>query len=153
MTILQIMFLPYEAFKNLDAIFRSLYRKKHKCKMLEWITAEDGEKNKKTTLKDYYLEMKIAPLLGLISIFINIFSIKILGILWIVGPFFAWYISLENVEQNVIEDEDRKYLQNIGRRTWNFFEDNINEENNYLMIDNYQDDRDRKIVNRTSSTQ
>ena len=150
--LLQIMFLPYEAFENMDAIFRSLYRKKHNCKMLEWVTAEDGEKNKKTTLKDYYLEMKILPIFGLFFMLANMFWIKILGALWLVGPIFAWYISLDNNKEIEIENEDRKYLENIGSRTWKFFENNINEENNYLIIDNYQDDREKKVVNRTSST-
>ena len=150
--ILQIMFLPYEAFKNMDAIFRSLYRKKRKCKMLEWMTAEDGEKNKKTTLKDYYLEMKLGPLIGLFFLFINIIWIKVLGIIWIVGPVFAWYISLDKIQKIKIETEDKKYLESIGAKTWEFFENNINKENNYLIIDNYQEDRSKKVVNRTSST-
>ena len=148
----QILFLPFESFKNIDAIFRSLYRKKNKCKMLEWVTAEDGEKNKKTSLKDYYKEMKILPIIGICFCFINIFLIRILGFCWIFAPIFAWYISIEQNEIRNIDENDKKYLENIGKRTWNFFEDHINEENNYLMIDNYQDDRDKKVVNRTSST-
>ena len=64
--------------------------------MLEWVTAEDGEKNKKTTLKDHYLEMKILPIFGLFFMLANMFWIKILGALWLVGPIFAWYISLDN---------------------------------------------------------
>ena len=150
--ILQIMVLPYEAFKNLDAIFRSLYRKKHNCKMLEWVTAEDSEKNKKTTLIDYYYEMKILPIIGIIFVLLKNFFMKIFGIMWILGPIFVWYISLENCKKERIEDEDIKFLKDIGNRTWDFFADNINEENNYLIIDNYQDDREKRIVNRTSST-
>lgn len=146
--LLQVMFLPYEAVKNLDAIFRSLYRKKHNCKMLEWVTAEDGEKNKKTALKDYYIEMKANIIFGIIFLFF----IKIIGILWIIAPIFAWYISLENKKERIIEADDKKYLENVGKLTWKFFETYINEENNYLMIDNFQEDRDKKIVNRTSST-
>ena len=40
----------------------------------------------------------------------------------------------------------------VAQKTWDFFEQYIQEENNYLMIDNYQEDRNEKIVNRTSST-
>ena len=35
---------------------------------------------------------------------------------------------------------------------WSFFENYIVEENNYLITDNYQEDRIEKVVNRTSST-
>jgi len=41
--ILQILFLPFEMYKNLDSIIRSLYRMKKCKKLLEWVTAEDGE--------------------------------------------------------------------------------------------------------------
>lgn len=147
-----LAFLPYEAYKNMDAIFRSLYRKMHKCKMLEWVTAEDGEKNKISDLNSYYFEMKVNILLGIVFLFLGTVVFKVIGALWIIAPIFAWYISLENKEEYVWSKEDQKYLDDIGRKTWSFFEDFINEENNYLMIDNYQEDREKKIVNRTSST-
>ena len=40
----------------------------------------------------------------------------------------------------------------IGRKTWSFFEQYLTKENNYLIPDNYQEDRREKIVPRTSST-
>ena len=147
-----IAFLPYEAYKNIDAIIRSLYRKKNNCKMLEWVTAEDGEKNKISDLNSYYYEMKINSFFGIFFIFIGNFWIKILGVLWLIAPICAWYISLENEVEYEWEDEDKEYLEKIAKQTWDFFETYINEDNNYLMIDNYQEDREKKIVNRTSST-
>lgn len=150
--LLQILFWPYEAFKNIDSIVRSIYRMKHKTKLLEWVTAEDGEKNSKSDLKFYYTEMKWNVLLGILVLFVpNIFS-KIVGILWILAPIIAYLISIEKKENKTISPKDEKYLKEIARRTWEFFEDNINEENNYLIIDNYQEDRNPKVVNRTSST-
>ena len=66
-----------------------------KCKLLEWVTAEDGENKAKTDLNSYYNEMSINLFLGIVFLFLpNIFA-KILGVLWIVGPIVAWYISLE----------------------------------------------------------
>jgi hypothetical protein len=136
----------------MDAIFRSLYRKKHKCKMLEWVTAEDSEKNKISDLNSYYFEMIANIIFGIVFLFLGKAWFKMLGVLWLISPIFAWYISLENQEEYVWKEEDKKYLDRIGRKTWQFFEDFINEENHYLMIDNYQEDRENKIVNRTSST-
>lgn len=150
--IFSLAFLPYEAYKTMDAIFRSLYRKKHHCKMLEWVTAEDGEKNKISDLNSYYFEMKINILFGIIFLILGNSIFKLIGAIWIIAPIFAWYISLENKEEYIWNREDKKYLDDVGRRTWQFFEDFVNEENNYLMIDNYQEDREKKIVNRTSST-
>lgn len=91
---LQIAFLPYEAIKNLDAIIRSIYRMTKKVKLLEWTTAEDGEKKTSSDLKFYFNEMKV----NLISAFFillthNIYSL-FFGIIWGIGPIIAWYISL-----------------------------------------------------------
>ena len=150
--ILELSFFPYQMYKNIDAIIRSIYRMKTRTKLLEWVTAEDGEKKTKTELKYYYNEMKINWITGILSLFIKKYIINILGILWILGPIFAWYISLEKNYKKDIGEKDKKYLEEIGKKTWEFFEDYINEENNYLMIDNYQESRNKKIVDRTSST-
>ena len=64
----------------------------------------------------------------------------------------AWYISLEKEETKEISESEKIYIEEIAKRTWNFFEDYIVEKNNYLIPDNYQEDRNEKIVNRTSST-
>ena len=79
-------------------------------------------------------------------------AFKIIGVLWIISPVIAWYISIDKVNKKLVSEEDRRYLTDVAKKTWSFFEDYINEENNYLMIDNYQEDRTQKTVNRTSST-
>ena len=62
-------------------------------------------------------------------------------------------ISEINEEKQIeISEDDKKYLKDIAQKTWQFFKDYITEENNYLMPDNYQEDRKEKIVLRTSST-
>ena len=150
--ILQIAFLPYEMMKNIDSIIRSLYRMKNKTKMLEWMTAEDGDKNTKTDLNSHYKSMQINVYSALILLIFGNIIAKILGTIWLIGPMIAWYISIEKIKNIKIDIKDRKYLEEAGRRTWEFFESNINEENHYLMIDNYQEDRIPKVVDRTSST-
>ncbi len=150
--ILQIIFLPYEAYKNIDSIIRSLYRMKTRTKLLEWVTAEDSEKNTKSDLKYYYNEMKVNIIVGItIFMFPNLFA-KFLSIMFLIAPLIAWYISKEKSSKNIIIEKEKEYLIKIAKKTWSFFEDYINEENNFLMPDNYQEDRVNKIVNRTSST-
>ena len=71
------------------------------------------------------------------------------------APIPAWYISRPYKVKKAIEQvskEDRKYLMEIGARTWDFFKDFMNEENNFLVPDNYQEDRKEKIAHRSSST-
>ena len=150
--LLQISFLPYEMMKNFDSIVKSLYRMKKKVKLLEWVTAEDGEKNSKNDLISYIKEMAINLIFGLLFLILPGITTKIIGFLWLIGPFIAWYISLDSSKEIEILDKDKRYLNEIGKRTWAFFEDYINEKNNYLMPDNFQEDRTNKIVRRTSST-
>ena len=151
--VLEIMFLPFEAYKNLDAIVRSIIRMRKKRKLLEWTTSEETDKID-NSLGFYTKEMNINISLGLVFLLLDNILFKILGIFWILGPFIAYFISREiNYKDDYkLEIKNEKYLNNIAEKTWNFFKDNINEKNNYLITDNYQEDRKEKIVNRTSST-
>ena len=77
------------------------------------------------------------------------------GILWIIQPAIMYYISKEITEKSAKEKlnkDDIVFLDDIGKKTFSFFYDNLNEENNYLIPDNYQEDRKNLYVDRTSST-
>ena len=150
--LLEILFLPYEAYKNIDAIIRSIYRINKKKKLLEWTTAEDNETKTKNTIIEIYKEMKINLLFSILFILFGNFLFKILGILWLITPIIVKFISEESNNDVKVAEKDRIKLLDIGKRTWKFFEDNITEENNYLICDNYQEDRKEKLVKRTSST-
>ena len=156
--ILKLAVLPYEAYISLNAIVKTIYRMRVSHKhLLEWITAEEAEKQGRNSLIEYYKQMIINIIFEIIIIAIgytNPFLI-ILGILWGIAPFLCWKISKENIEEYAISklDENQKqYLITIGKQTWDYFEEYMNKENNYLPPDNYQEDRKQKIVYRTSST-
>ena len=149
---LDFLFLPYEAFKELDGIIRSIYRIKNKTKLLEWTVSEDTDKLS-FNLKSYYKEMCVNILIGIVFLCSKNIFFKVLGALWIIAPFVAFYISKEYKFDDIkIDEKNRKYLFNIADKTWGYFKDNINKENNYLITDNYQEDRKIKTVDRTSST-
>ena len=159
-TIITLGCLPYKAYLSLKAISKTIYRLiiTHK-NLLEWTTSEEAEKMAKTDLFSYYKNMLINVILGIISlaIYIRYNSILaiILGILWIITPVVMWYISKEKTENKKIEiltKDEQQYILNLGRKTWEYFENYLNENNNYLIPDNYQEGRKNKIVKRTSST-
>ena len=150
---LEIIFLPFEMYRNFNSIVKSIYRITKKKKLLEWVTAEDGEKQLKNNLLYIYNKMFINTLFGILFIiFGKNLIFKIIGILFLIAPCVAFRISKENKTKNIINPNDKKYLKEIGLKTWKFFEDYITEKNNYLICDNYQEDRQEKIVKRTSST-
>ena len=150
---LDILFLPYEGYKELDAIIRSIYRMKTKTKLLEWTVSEEIDKNK-FEFENYFFEMRVNVVLGTIMILFGNLFFKILGFLWIIAPVISYMISkeYEDEKKQDISKGDKDYLVNIAEKTWGFFKDNINKTNNYLITDNYQLDRKEKIVDRTSST-
>ena len=78
-----------------------------------------------------------------------------LGILWAISPSVMKIISKKQIEEMAIDyltKEEKEYLLEVGRRTWNYFKENITEKSNYLPPDNYQEDRKEQIVYRTSPT-
>ena len=160
--ILTLGCLPYKAYIEIISILKTLYRLifSHKH-FLEWMTSEEAEKQSKTTLLNYYKMMFFNVIVGIIFIgytFITKSIVEqwiyvIIGALWIIIPGIMCEISMipQRKSKNISENE-KEYLRDIARKTWQYFNDYLNEENNYLIPDNYQEDRKNIIVDRTSST-
>lgn len=152
--------IPYNAYLYLNSFTKALYRmlisKKH---LLNWMTADDAAKvvrtNLSNTLKQFWMNYVIAVLILAYSIIFKQFTWLNMIIIWIfsIGPIIIYLISkpLDEKEEEVTE-ENKNYLHNIALNTWHFFEDNLTEENNYLICDNYQLNRDVKEDNKTSPT-
>ena len=160
---LNLAFLPNKAYISANAIIKSIYRMKiSKKSLLEWTTAEEAEKNAKTNLGAYISFMWFNIIAGIVTIALvfvaktnivaNIFAYA-LGVLWIIAPIVAWYISKEIIKSEPeLTDEELKFVMHIGEKTWLYFKDYMIEENHYLPPDNYQESRKNIVVNRTSST-
>ena len=169
--IMAISTLPDKAYLSLNAILKTIYRMNiSKKNLLEWTTSEEADKNSKTDLKSYYANMLPNIVLGILGIIyivllnkngeiyynygINIF-IVIISIIWLIAPLFVWYISKLEKEINAIDKlsiKDKEYVLNIGKKTWEYFKQNITEENNFLPPDNYQEDRTPQLAKHTSPT-
>ena len=156
--ILEIMLLPHKAYVSANAIIKTIYRMNiSKQNLLEWTTAEEAEIQAKTDIVSYYRNMIVNLIFGVLFIFAFLKTesiiLAILGAFWLVAPGIMCYISREeNNNTQKIKKEDTDYLLNLGKKTWEFFENFINEENNFLPPDNYQEDRNEKVAHRTSST-
>jgi len=163
-TFINIATLPDKAYSNLNAITKTIYRlfvsKKH---MLEWVTSEDAEKMSKTDLRSYYKNMCANVIVGVIGIILSYSVLTgivaiitfVLSIIWLLAPIFMWYISKDIKAKKAIDElseGEKEYVYEIGKKTWKYFKDALDEENNYLPPDNYQEDRKPKEVPRTSCT-
>ena len=158
--ILTLGCLPYKAYISLKSILITLYRKNISHKhLLEWTTSEEAEKQAKSDLISYQKQMSINIIFALIFILYSIYKNQIYGIIfpisWMITPIIMWYISKPKNESKAIDKlnkEEKEYVKEIGNKTWNFFKTYLNKETNYIIPDNYQEDRREKVILRTSST-
>ncbi len=152
--------LPYKAYVSLKSICTSIYRMCFtKKNLLEWTTSEEAEKETKTDFASYYKTMYMNLVLGIAAIITSILFSNlagaIIGILWIIIPGIMWNISSEPKtvkSKNQLNKDEEKYILEVAKNTFSYFKDNLNKDNNYLIPDNYQEDRKQKYVDRTSST-
>ena len=156
-----ICFIPYQAYMMLDAIIRTLYRViVSKKNLLEWQTAADVEVKLGKRLKDFIASMWIGSAVSLLILFLAFNSSMSIGflsipscILWFLSPLIAYGISRDrSLETFEIKEEEKIFLRKLSRKTWAYFEDFVDDENNWLGPDNYQEDPPNGLAHRTSPT-
>lgn len=158
--ILYFIFLPYHALSNLHAITRTIWRLLiSRKKLLEWNPSGNVQAAPKT-VSAAYARMFLEPLLalGLMIWLIDHHSwalfieIPVL-ILWLAAPFVEWWVGLSwPAKESGLSARQRIFLQRLSRKTWEFFERFVSEEDNWLPPDNYQEHPDPRIAHRTSPT-
>lgn len=160
-TIFTLICLPYEAWSNSKAIFRTLWRmvfsKKH---LLEWNPSSHHINTNPTSLQSSYITMWIEPVLMLgIFTFLGIYypeRLFIAGpilVMWLIAPFITWFTSKPLEKQvTILTIEQNIFLQKLARKTWSFFEEFITMEDNWLPPDNFQEQPVELIAHRTSPT-
>ena len=149
--------IPYYTKLYLDAFIRSIYRMliSHK-NLLNWITAEEVEKNAKFNLYTYCYNFLFTIVLSILLIIVGIICkniyLVVLGIIFLSAPFVTYITSKTlKINRKLSTSEDEELLR-IAHNTWKYFEDNLCEEYNYLIPDNYQENREIKLDYRTSPT-
>lgn len=150
--------IPYYSKLYMDAFFRTLYRLFYSHKnLLNWITAEEVEKTVNGSLKNYLRNFLFNIFVSLIFIVIGILTKNylayVIAFIFISAPFVLYIVS-KDIDYHEIELKEKKVedIKDIARKTWKYFEDNLTEEHNYLIPDNYQENREIKAVPRTSPT-
>ena len=155
-----IMFacIPYYTKLYMSAFFKSLYRLliSHK-NLLNWVTAEEVSKSARNSLFNYIRNFwfNFLTALGFIGITLlthNYIALAI-AIIFISAPFVLYLVS-KDINNNSVELKDKKIeeIEDIAYKTWKYFDDNLKEEYNYLIPDNYQENREERLDMRTSPT-
>jgi cyclic beta-1,2-glucan synthetase len=159
--LLSVVFLPYEAFKSADAIVRTLSRMfwTHR-RLLEWTTSIEAERAARMDLPGFFVNMAIAPALGIclaaLTILLRPGELPLVGtfaVLWTISPFVAWWISRTIPPRRVqFTAEQTDFLRKLARRTWRYFEQYVTAEERWLPPDNFQERPTPVIASRTSPT-
>ena len=72
---------------------------------------------------------------------------------WSITPVISYLISdIKESKKIKIKESEKDILLDVAKRTWSFFDEFMNAENNYLPPDNYQEKRKRLTTKNTSST-
>ncbi|MCY6356795.1 GH36-type glycosyl hydrolase domain-containing protein [Clostridium sp. ZS2-4] len=154
-------FLPYTAYLMVDAIIRTVYRLSiSKKNLLEWQPAADVEAKSGKNLSNYVSSMWPSSLISVVILLAAFSKSPNSGIfmipscaLWFINPYIAYYISKDaKKEEFKATASQEKMLRRISRKTWAYFEDFVNEKDNWLAPDNYQVNPPNGVARRTSPT-
>ena len=156
---IDLITMPYLAYMHLNAMFKSIYRMNvsHK-KLLNWITAEEASKTINNKLVKFIQAFQANYFVSFIFIILTFFNFEYfyigitIIICYLLAPFVLYSVSIENKNDSSLTSDKNKELTDIARRTWLFFSNLLKEENNYLIPDNYQLNRENKIDFKTSPT-
>lgn len=152
-----LAFLPHQAMVTLDAIVRTVFRLTvTRRKLLEWETAAQSEmENKKQTPVDRYLEwtplvvLLIASGLALYRPTSLLVASPIL-FLWLVARLATkWLDRPLRSTSGSLRASDESYARKVALKTWRYFHEYSNAEENWLIPDNIQSG---EIANRISTT-
>ncbi len=160
-----LAFLPYEAFFSLDAIVRTIARMLiTRRRLLEWDPSSDVdramEQRDRTDLLVSYRSMAIAPAIAVASwiglTLIHPAALPIAApilLLWAASPAIAWWVSrpLARRQAKLTADQTR-FLRQLARRTWAYFETHVGPGDNWLPPDNVQEHPSIRVAHRTSPT-
>jgi cyclic beta-1,2-glucan synthetase len=157
---LEIVFLAHQAWLMVDAISRTVYRKRISGRrLLEWVTAAKTEKTSKHDIPAFFRFMWSTEVISLAAAILIVLSrpralpLALPFLLaWACSPLIAFYVSRRRAEDvPEFPAKDVRAGRIVARRTWRFFEMFVGDEDHWLPPDNFQEDP-AVIAHRTSPT-
>lgn len=155
--LLTLLTLPFAAYRQLDAVIRTLYRvyRSHK-NLLQWQTAAESAANKLDSLKSYYRGLWLCPAAGAALLTLAFFSpaplfCALFGALFLFAPYAVKRLDIPYGAPR-LDEEERAFLSDAARATWRFFEEFCNEKSAHLPPDNFQESPAKPPVRNTSPT-
>lgn len=152
-TLVQLLFLPYQAWVCASAAIEALWRSfvSHR-RMLEWVTAAATEGRKDGIWANFRAQWPAAAA-GLFAMaFARFPAGAAVGLVWVFSPLFAWALSRPVREKQAAAEEDRPFLLHQAALIWGYFQDWLRPEDHWLPPDNVQEKPWLGPARRTSPT-
>ncbi len=152
------MLLPHTAWLMLDAISRTLFRVYvSRQRLLEWETAAATESRLQIQHWSIIRQTSICSVLAVATLlFIDAgarWAAAPWLTVWFVAPLVAQAISTSpRLAHRFLDSSDRDWLREVASGTWAFFEEFVNEQNNWLPPDNVQEYPRERVAMRISPT-
>jgi cellobiose phosphorylase len=159
--LLTLAWLPHEAFYSLDAIVRTLWRMVvSRRNLLRWNPFSENANKADIALPALIRTLWIGPVLGWAAALTlglhrpaALLAATPVLLLWFVSPVISWWVSRTRAaaEVQLAAGQDR-YLRQLARKTWAFFETYVGPDDNWLPPDNMQEQPSEVVAHRTSPT-
>ena len=167
----QFALLPKEAWMYTDALIRACYRMwfSHR-NLLNWVTSDEAAKSTKGTLDDYlrkfWFNYVCAAMVALLTFAVlhnrsvitaseiwMIVAAAFTCLTWIGAPFVMFGLGKKfPQDKKRLNADETEEVKKWAADTWHYFDSLLGEENNYLIPDNYQLNREKKADYKTSPT-
>lgn len=152
-TVYECFALCHKALISLDACFKALFRLASGKKLLSWVTAAQAEKGTDNAFFTFVYRLFPSALIGsLFFFFSSVWTTRLIGLLWFLFPLYAFYLSGLKPKKTDISAADKRLLKEKALPIWKFFEDNVNDNTNWLPPDNIQISPVESVAMRTSPT-
>lgn len=157
-TAVSISCLLHKGWLMSDAIVRAVFRMAvTRRRMLEWETASATERRLAKS------RWSVLQHMGWVPVFVAIVAVCLPRpswpaaapwlLAWFVSPFIAHIISQPLAKRKLeLSAEEKRWLRQVARNTWTFFETRVNEQTHALPPDNLQEYPEEKLAERVSPT-
>ncbi|HEX7604283.1 MAG TPA: hypothetical protein VF316_21845, partial [Polyangiaceae bacterium] len=161
--VLAVAFLAHEAAVAVDAVFRVLVRMTiTRKRLLQWTSAAHSAftLEAQSSRAVLWKEMLASPLLSsgiaALVVWVRPSALPVaapLLVLWWLAPELARMVSRSSPSRGKpLAVADRRKLRLLARRTWLFFETFVGPNDQWLPVDNHQEEPREQTAHRTSPT-
>ena len=154
-----LAFLPHQALVTLDAIIRTVFRLDGNAPQATRMGNGRAVGDGKSSQDPVDIHLNLTPLLAvLIGMALAVFRPEALTVaspillLWLLSkPATKWLDRPVRSVQTILTADDEKYARQAALKTWRFFRQFSNAEENWLIPDNIQG-TEHRIAHRLSTT-